>query len=121
MQYEFEKCFWPFLKPQLGKFRNSFSSPFDLTTVIGYLEYSALEIYINSNFCASYFCGLFLFINSCLYLEALCADFVHTYRENDELNVTGRPNILEMKQRLIENIKLQAQNDKYGYARLTKF
>lgn len=89
------------------------SSPFDRTTVIGYLEYCVLEVYLTNCFCFAYFCGLFLFVNSCWYLETLCDDFEEMYRENDQQAVSGRLNIPEMKRRLIDTIEFHTQIDTY--------
>lgn len=50
-----------------------------------------------------------------MYLEALCTDFMEIYPQNDQPVITGRRNILEMKQHLIDAINFQTQIDEYVF------
>lgn len=91
------------------------STPFDRTSITGYLQYCTLELYIANCFGAAYFCGFLLFISACMYLEALCDDFIESFEQNHQLAVTEHLRYAETKQRLIDGINFQSEIDTYGF------
>lgn len=82
------------------------------TTIVGYVVYCLVELFIVVTYYSAYCCNITFFISSCLYLEALCVDFEQMCYENDKLNM-GSSNVLEKKERLIDVISFQSKIHMY--------